>query len=1129
VCSPCRAQDVRAGITGIITDAGGGRISGALIEVTSTAQRVSVRATSNREGNYVIAPLTPGTYDLTVSRPGFKQSVRKSLPLASDRTVRVDVQLEVGDNAQTVIVRGSAPLLESESAARSQEIPNVLAEDVPTQGRNPFQLAWSASGVIKTGSWRYLRAFDVAGTTGMSINGGRNQENEILLDGVSNVRGDRTVIQVPTIESVQELRVISNPYDARYGRTGGGVVTIVTRGGENSFHGKLFEYFQAEELNANQAELNRAGIPKPPMTINTFGLMASGPVVVPRIVNAKNHLFWMISWEAMRQRSADPGAATLPLLDWRRGDFSTLKNSRGDPVTIYDPATTQPDGARSPFAANLIPPTRINPVAREVLKYYPAPTGPGDGPAHLNNYVYPSRWVADLDQWIGRADYVLNSRNRFYFRYGRNPFSEFRGLVWGGSNAAEPNGNAPLLRDSRAHALDWTAIVTPAATFNLRIGLSRWETAGGNSFGSGFDPRRLGFAGSLVSQFTTLQFPAFQLGAYQQIGSGRPVARSTDDVYSIQSNLATVIGRSRLVFGTEIRQYKTAAANPGFASGIYSFGKDWTQANSARADGISGNELATFLLGYPSSGWVDRNIDPYYVNRYYALYVQNDFKLLPRLTLNLGLRWDNETPLVERHDRMLRGFDFAAPSPLAPQVPGLDLRGTVLFAGDRGQPRSAFNPDRNNWQPRAGLAWRPAPAWVVRAGYGLTYLGQHEAGSPQGFSRTTYYSPSLNTVTPVNSLDDPFSNLPAGRLLAPIGSSLGPRSFLGESLTVNFLARSLPYAHQFSVDVSRQFGNSLVIEAAFSGNLTRGLPVTANLRALPAAEMGRRTASGAIDFAYYNAALPNPMAGLIPGNPAKNAPFIGRADLLTPFPQYNSLALANIPIGRQGYRAFHLKATRRYAHGLTLLASYGLMRNLESVSLLNQQDFVLNNPAASPLEERSSTFIDIPRKFSITGVWELPGTHAAPRWIERLWQGFAISWDVTYQSGWTIDYPNARQVRPGSASLPSSQRTFAHYFDTSLWEPVAQEPFTLRDFPTRFSDVRAPGYQNWDVAAFRAFRLSDLLRLRFRCELINAFNHPWFANLAAGALDVTSSSFGRLDPVQRNLPRFMKLAVDMTW
>lgn len=1146
--SPCYAQEVRASISGFVSDPSGAPVPGAHVTVTSVARNTSVVTESNESGNYQTPFLEPGAYTLTVERPGFKRSQQQNIELQTLDRVRVDIQLEIGALTESVTVSASVSALETETASRGQIISNQLIANVPTQGRNPFQIAWAAPGVFKAGGWRYLRSFDIAGTSGFSVNGSRSQENEVLMDGVSNVRSSRTVIHVPTMESVQEFKVLTNTYDAQYGRTGGGIVTIVTKGGSNDFHGNAFEYFQNAKLNANQFELNAANIRKSPNNINVFGFQLSAPVVIPKLFNGRNRLFWTLSYEGLRQRSADPGVVTVPQMEWREGDFSTLLNAQGQQVMIYDPLTTASDGTRQPFAGNRIPANRISSVAREALKYYPAPTSSGVGPAHIQNYPYPSRWVADMNQWGGRLDYQITSSNSVFFRYGQNPFQEYRGLVFisdpSQSNPAEPTGNAPLIRNGRNWTFNWTSTISARLTFSLRAGLNRWEETTGSSFGTGYDQRQLGIDPALFSQFTRVGFPVFDFsGTYQAMGPSRLISYNTNDSYTVQPNFNFVWGKHLLKFGAEARKYNDNTLDPGNAVGFYSFRKDWTQAVATRADAVSGNELASFLLGYPWTAYADRNIDPAFTHFYYVGFFQDDWKISNRLTLNVGLRWDYESPATERYDRMVRGLDFNAPSPIAPQAQGLNLKGAVLFANKDGQPRGSFTSDKNNFAPRIGAAYRLGDKWVLRGGYGLYYLGQGATGTNQGYSQRTNAVVTVDTLRPAVTLNNAFSLLPGGQLLAAVGNTNGAASFLGQNLTVNWLERPLPYSHQFSFDIQRELPGGVVVEAGYVGNLTRKLPLPVSGSSVPgnyvpASELGRRTSTGAIDTAYYTGQVPNPMAGLIPQNAALNGATTSRQNLLFAFPQFPQVTINNVPIGKQRYDSFQLKATKRFSRGLTFLASYTIAKTLEQVTLLNPQDLVLANPDATPLVKQPADQIDIPQKFNLSGVYELPFGKGKPlagdisRPLDYAIGGWELNWNITYMRGFAAPYPNAAQVRPGSAKLDNP--SIGEWFDTSLWnDPAtgrrvgAQEQFTLRTFPQRFSDVRLPGYENWDISVSKYFPIYERVRLQFRFEAVNALNHPWFTALAS--TDVTNPQFGRLNPVQGNLPRFLKLGLNLQW
>jgi len=1121
------SQEVRASITGVVSDASGAAVAGATVTVSRVDRNAPIETKTNEGGNYTTPPLDPGVYRLTVQFPGFRQYVRENIVLETQDRARIDVALAIGEVTDTVTVSDSVSLLQTETATRSQVIANKLIEEVPTQGRNPFQLAWSAAGVIKSGDFRYLRSFDTGGTSGMSINGGVNKENEILVDGITNVRPDRSVVHVPTMEQVQEFKVLTNTYDAQYGRTGGGTVSIVTKGGDNQLRGTLFHYFQAEELNANQSELNRAGTPKPPMTINVFGFQTSGPVFIPKFFDGRNKLFWTLSYEALRQRSADPGVATFPLDAWRSGNFSNLETVVGGatvPVTIYDPLTTTAAGTRTAFANNMIPTARINSVAANVLGYYPSPNGPGQ----TQNYTYPSSWIANMNQWSGRLDYAINSNHRVFFKYAQNPFDETRSLVWGGSNAAEPSGNAPLLRNGRNWAMDWTGTISPTMFFNLRAGLSRWETSSGSRYGAGFNPATLGFSQSLVNQFTRFQFPRFDLGAYQAVGNGTSVYQSSpDDTYSLQPNLNVMRGAHFLKMGAEFRRYNSNSDNPGTASGNYQFGRNWTQALANQGSATSGNEIATFLLGYPTTGYVDVNMAPAYRNHYYAFYFNDDWKVTNRLTVNLGLRWDYETPVVERYNRQLRGLDYDAPSPI------LGYPGVVQYAGVNGNPNTAFNPDRNNIQPRVGAAFRVNDKTVVRGGFGIYYLGQHARGAANGFSQRTNIVASTDGLTPAVTLNSPFANYPNGMLLQPVGTSQGDSSLIGQNITVNYIDRPLPYSKQFSFDIQRELPGNMLFEIGYTGNITSKLPVQVdNLNVIPAQFMGRRNASGAIDTAWYNERIPNPMAGLIPNNASLNGATIQRRLTLVPFPQFGSVQLQNVPIGSQSYHGMQLKVTKRFSQGLSFIANYGVGKTLEQVSFRNNQDFNLSDPESSNLEKRSAENIDIPQRLVITGVWEIPvgrgrafgnDMHKVANFVIG---GWSLNANYIASKGWALNYPNANQLRPGSAAL-SNQTDTMRAFDTSLWGSQTLNEFELRTFPTRFGDVRAPGNVNVDASLAKNFPITERVRAQFRFEAINALNRPWFSRVIS--TDVNNPNFGALDQVQRNLPRFLKLGLVLSW
>jgi len=639
-----------------------------------------------------------------------------------------------------------------------------------------------------------------------------------------------------------------------------------------------------------------------------------------------------------------------------------------------------------------------------------------------------------------------------------------------------------------------------------------------------------------------LHNPRFDFTDYLSQGSDA-TGPGTKDTYSIQPNFNKVLNRHFLKFGVEARQYNNNNPGRGYPSGYYSFTKAWTQANSSTADAVSGNSIASALMGLPASAYIQKNIDTAYTHFYYAGFLQDDWKINSRLTLNMGLRWDGETGNRERYDRQVRGLDFTVPSPIASQVTGLTLKGAVQFSGFQGVPREIVGMDKNNWQPRIGLAYRGGTKWVLRGGYGLYYLGSDEVGASSGFSRQTNAVVSTNGLTPYPGLStaNAFVSYPNSKLLDPIGTSQGASSFLGEGVTTFLFERQNPYTHQYSFDIQRELPGAILAEVGYGGNTTRRLMTSFGLNYIPASEMGKVTSTGAPDTAYYTAQVPNPMQGLIPNNAALNGATIQRQILWRAYPQYSGATWTGVPYGNNQYHGVNFKLTKRMTHGLSFLAAYTIGKNLQQIRLMNPQDFAgMSNYEATKFIKEPYQDADTPQKFVIAGIYELPFgkgksiASGASGIVNHLIGGWQWNYNVTYQSGWVVDYPNAPQNAPGSAKIDNP--TYKQVFNTSLWKTssgaavaVPNTTYGYRTWQFLMSDVRRPGYANWDTSLSKYFPIKESLKLQFRFEMVNMFNHPWFADMADGGTDVTNAAFGQLNPTQRNLPRFIKLGLHLNW
>jgi hypothetical protein len=964
---------------------------------------------------------------------------------------------------------------------------------------------------------------------------------------VTATRPNRGVNFIPALDTLAEVSVQTNVYDAQYARTSGGVNVFGTKSGTNSIHGALYEHLKHENFIANgwsrnkaYGELLAAGQPLPAKKFrnNTFGFEIDGPLYIPKLVDGRNKVFFLISMEGLRERNPSAQQRTLPTAEQLTGDFSNLRTGAGAgaPVIIYDPLTTDPvTGRRTPFAGNKIPAARINPIAARVASFYPKPNGPGETSALLNNYINVSPSKNAYNQWVGKLDYRINSKNTVFFRRGETPWENFSRVVWG-TNEAEPSGEAPSTRRAISYSADWTSTLTPSLVVNLRGGLSRTENFSGNIYGIGYDPRKLGFSDALVAQFDTLQYPRFSFSTYSELGTA-PASADISDSWSLQPNINWIRGQHTMKIGVEMRLYNQNNIGPGYASGTYTFSKAWTQQDFRTADALSGNEFASFLLGNPASGSVDRNINTAFSWRYYGIYLQDDWKIARRLTLNLGLRWDYEAPAAERFNRMIRGFAFDQASPIASRVQGLALKGGLVYAGTSGNDRQAFQRDLNNIQPRIGAAFKLNSKTVLRGGYGLVYLGQNATGPTTGYSRSTGI---INTAdggqTPRVTLGNPF---PEG-LLQPVGNSLGMATNLGLGASFQFLNRPLPYSHQYSFGFQRELPWSMVADVSYVGNQTRRLPISAEYNFLPVSELYKAST-------YYTDRVNNPMAGLLPDNGAKNGATIPRQDLLMPYPQYQSVVASNVPIGRQRYDAMQSSVTKRFSNGVTFRFNYTIAKTLEQVNLLNAQDFNPANPSASKLEKRLVDF-DAPKHLGVLGTVDLPFGRGRKygRSIHPIAHFFVGGWNLAAnfnkRSGLPLAFPNAAPLRAGSAKLSTAQRdelakqygknrwdiSYMPYFDTTLFPKVAgPAPYTLRDFPTRFPDVRSFGMTNLDCTLSKEWVVRERVRFMFRAETMNSLNTVYFKALSG--TNVTSSNFGFLNQDPTQDPRMTVMVLRMTF
>ncbi|MGH9310910.1 MAG: carboxypeptidase regulatory-like domain-containing protein, partial [Vicinamibacterales bacterium] len=768
---PLRAQEARGTLQGRVSDASGGVVPGATVEVSNLATGVTTPTTTNEEGNYRVPFLIPGVYQVTVTLQGFAKFLSQKVQLHVADVITVDATLQPGGLTDEVTVSATGAVVDTSGAGLGQVVDARRISELPIREGTAVELVILAPGVQNTTDLRSRKAAFNNGLSQWSSDGSGEKRNDFTIDGVANVAADRVAYSPPSA-AVEEFKIQTSTYDAAVGNAMGATVNVVTKSGTNDLRGQVYEWFRGSKLDANNYFDAKAGRAKRDYKDNRFGAAVGGPI-------ARSRTFYFANVEANPFEVPQPTTLTVPTERMRNGDFSELL-ALGSQYQIYDPATTRPHPTqagrfiRDPFPGNVIPQNRISPVAREILGFYPLPNqqGTADG---ANNYTNPTA-VAFETYYTAttRIDHNLSDRHRIYGRFSWDFWEEekndrFDNLATG----------IFLNRKNRVFAIDDAYTIKNNLLMNVRAGFTR-QLFPERRRSRGFDLSTLGFSSSLVSLVPAeaATFPNVAFDGYEDLsGWESGDGFFTTDVYNATGSLIWLVGNHNMKFGTEYRRYvENSSRFPTAVSPTINFGNTWTRGpldNSAAAP--RGQDFASFLLGLPTGGSMSRAAEYNERSSVLGLYAHNDWRVRDNLTLNLGVRWEIETPLTEKEDRMISGFDFTTPLPIAdqvranyarnpiPQVPVADfqVRGGVLYP-DTGGPDAAWERILGNVMPRAGFSWQPEPKTAVRGGYGLFYdvLGPNRITVNQtGYSRTTALVSSLdNGQTFVATLADPFPN-----------------------------------------------------------------------------------------------------------------------------------------------------------------------------------------------------------------------------------------------------------------------------------------------------------------------------------------------------------------------------------
>ncbi len=1143
---PVDAQEARGAITGTVVDASQGALPGATVTVTNVAMGTEAVATTNDAGVFNVPYLLPGTYRVTVDMPGFKRYVRDGLELRVADRLQLAAALEIGDATEEITVSADTPLLVTTNASLGQVVDTRRIAELPTPHGDPFALMGLAGGVSFRGSPRLDRPFEPTHIVGYAMAGTRANRSDITIDGVPSTStanaGEVIASFVPPQDLVAEFKVQTATFDAASGNTEGGVTNLSLKAGTNDLRGTAYFVKIPEKLFANDFFANANNIPLAEFTYNRWGGTVGGPVLLPGLYNGRGRTFFMYGHEGIDEaRPRNNGVPTVPSERMRNGDFSELL-ALGPQYQIYNPLTRRAIGGgryeADPFPGNIIPQEHFDPVARSILDYIALPRTAGNADG-TNNFQRPELKEATIyKSHTIRVDHVLTAAQRLFGRvswYDRD--SDY-------NNYFDNLSTGDLFGFfSRQAALDHVVTLNDSTVLNVRYGYDRFIRAtNANAESHGFDLTSLGFPSwynDAIPQ-DIRRFPRIGITGYQGTAVGGEFRRT--QTHAVMATLNRTAGAHALRTGVEMRRYGEDNHFYGNnLTGQFDFNANWTRGpfdNSPTSPGSIGQSFASFLLGLPSGGLVGRAAAYDERSTTWGVYVQDDWRVSPNLTVNVGLRYEVEQALTESQDRSVSGFDFGAVQPIeaaaraqyanapTPEVPvdQFDVRGGLLFAGVGGQPSALYRTPRNNFMPRAGFAYQIDQRTVVRGGYGVYYgfLGQRRGDVIQsGFSANTNLVPTLDNVTFIETLSNPFIN----GIQEPQGSAQGIETFIGQSVTFFNPNPKSPRMQRWQVGVQRELPGGWVVEAAYVGNRGSQIETFRNLNATPLEYLSTSPTRDQATINYLSANVPNPFFGLMPPTAiaALSGTVIARERLLRPYPHFDAVNTTTNE-GRSWYHALQLDMQRRFSRGYTFGVNYTFSRYTQATEFLNPAD---------PSPTRVISDQDTPHRLSMSGIVELPFGEGrrfgadVHRAVSVFISGWQVSGIYSLQSGSTIGFGNLLFTgNLDDIALPGSEQTVERWFNTDAgFNRIAAQQLAsnVRTFPLRLDSVRADVVNNVDLSLIKNTRLAGNTQLQFRLEALNAFNHPLFPGPNTTPTQV---AFGSINAsTQVNYPRRVQAMV----
>lgn len=1137
-------------------------MAGVKITVTENNTGTRVESLSDSSGHYNVPFLLPGDYEIAAKVAGFKDTLRKGLHLGAGETPVIDLRMEVGSSQTAVEVTDVVPLINSENASIGSAISTKEIEDLPSNGGTPMMVAQFAMGVTPMSQPSQVLPYASGGGASWSISGSANQTNELLVDGVPNATWDGRLAYSPPQDAVQEVRVKAFDSDASYGHTGGGTANQILKSGTNELKGAAMWKNQPNNLVANDFFRNKSGLPVQLTHLNQYSLVGGGPVIVPKVLNGKNRVFWFFAFDGLRDSQPTTTFMTVPTDAERTGDFSALLTVKNPgPTVLYDPYSATQSGStitRTAYPGNKVPSSQLSAIARNYLGLFPEPNVTNGAREDGQNNFGSNAPAADgYTNELGRMDVNVTESQRTYFNIRHTDYyqtkNDYFHNISTGSN---------LSRSNWGGTLDHVWVINSANVLDIRGNFTRmYEDHSSPS--AGFDPTTYGFPAYLGGSSQYMQLPTMTFAttqtAIQTVGFGSNANILPSQSLQLFGNLVMTRGAHNIKVGGDLRQYRLNYRAFGNSSGNFSFnGNSWVrQASNSSSTVTMGQDFAQFLLGLPVSGTYDLNASAMYYAYYGAAFVHDDWRVSRNVTVNLGLRFDHDFPYHEKWGRTVDGFAFDTASPLqaaaqaayakspSPLLPASQFKvpGGLTFASPGNT--AIYQNTSHLLSPRIGLAWTPDHfhgKLAIRSGFAmfvqpiaistLQVSGAYST-SPlslqPGFSQTTNMVVTNNNyLSPANTLANPF---PGGAFTQPAGSSAGLLTNAGAA--VNFMNPEMksPYSVRWNLSFQYQLTPNLVTEVAYIGNHSLHLPVTyTQFNGIPTQYLSTSLLRDQGVINTLSGTIANPFLGL--QTSTGTASTISVAQLLAPYPEFpqgqsspgsSGVVMNDNSVGSSYYHSLNVRAQQRLAHGATLIGSFMWSKMIDATSWLNATDL-------AP-EHRISPFYR-PLRFSVASTYNLPigrgqRINLQSRALNTVLGGWVLAGTYQFQVGGPLVWLNGSTNNPGDyvymgGDLNSQPRNVNGYaFDVTRFDnkTADQYQYHIRTFSSTFGNVRSDGINEFSGSLQKRFVFAEKRAFQLRVEAFNLMNHPVFA---AANNTASSSAFGTITSMA-NKPRSVQL------